>query len=401
MGSYLSTTMEDNNVICVMLTCKSLYIGRREKFAKICRDYNTKNLKENTIKTDHHNTSLGHRSLPTLLRLFKDVRSRPDPTKYANQQMTAFEDIYKASLSQSSRRRKNKLVIKRQNVSSVKISGHIEKIKISKSTGVIDKCLFPSTVVQMDIKITHGKSVVNPSIMSWPSTMTRLTIRGPIQSMIDILPLTLLHLELQETPQHVDLTHLTSLVSLVVAQIRNKPADSVTSLKVGTKIRTLPSTLAEMELNYRMALASSRVVTGSVKKLIVILGPSDELKAGDIPHGVKTLILCRFGTSPNTPELTRQVIPDSVIDLEVQGYQKPLPYNVELPKNLQRFCWSWYMKMPLTTAYHRHSRRLMRCTILPAPPVTYLPTSLTSLSLRTVLKFDWMISSIAQMPVSN
>ncbi|EGG25207.1 hypothetical protein DFA_03455 [Cavenderia fasciculata] len=155
----------DNNVdvICLMLTST-----------------------KNTIKTDHHNANglqcggRRRRPLPTLLRLFKDVRTLPDATQFPNnQQMKVFQEIYEASLSQSSRNKKKKLVIKRQNLSSIKIDDqHIEKIKISKCSGVIDKDNFPPSVVQMEVNVVHIEKSTNERFWSAQSQPFRLVDRS-------------------------------------------------------------------------------------------------------------------------------------------------------------------------------------------------------------------------------
>ncbi|EGG25208.1 hypothetical protein DFA_03456 [Cavenderia fasciculata] len=147
----------------------------------------------------------------------------------------------------------------------------------------------------------------------------------------------------------------------------------------------LPSTLTNLGIDYRQT-NPRKVVTPSVKKLTLWLEEAtDTLKAGDIPHGVEKLVLHRYKGGPKTLEITQEIIPGSVVELKLYGYNTPLLDFIILPVNLQRLKWSWYLTLPLTGPIPPTLTTLTEIynPIGPAAPptVTYIPTSLTSLTL--------------------
>ncbi|EGG18583.1 hypothetical protein DFA_04077 [Cavenderia fasciculata] len=319
--------VENNvDVICLMMTCKAFYNNIRLKFEKICKDHSN-------ATTD---------PLPRNIVWFKNTAAAHDPS---NRHMNAFSNLINESVKTTLGR---KLKVLQADLSTTKVPEHVEVLVTADCTGTIDKDFFPCSVkkLKMQVKLHY------PTIKSWPSTITSVTIHSTgekdLGAILESLRTqTLLHLKIkwmQKLIPRINVTHLTSLVSLSLSV----SSDSATSISDefllpptlkhlflsnigGLKTDLIPATLEKLSISYRSDASHTLVLPSTLTSLTVDC-LSGKLAPGFIPSSVKELRLFEFTDDAITPGL----IPNGVEILELNGYHGLMTSDI-IPNSVVEF----------------------------------------------------------------
>ncbi|EGG18023.1 hypothetical protein DFA_06689 [Cavenderia fasciculata] len=357
----------DNNVdvICLLLTCKSLYNGIRLKIENICKEFNQEN-KNNNINNERDKYQLYHPLPPPhLLTLFKNVKSvslRPTPNidyDLAHNCLRSFVNIHNTGIFLSTRKFK---IVNDYNLNEVveqcKIPDYVETMVLQCAAEIDTKYITPS-VKSMGINMIIKPNSF-PTIKVWPPSITSLAIGeyttyGKEDFFKKIAP-TLLKLKIRNCPPKLDIRHLKSLVSLEVSHnplagminfskrvgpssigdILIPKTKTMKKLTIGgldgittgflppnlekltishqTKTFKLPSTLTYLDIGYSPILVpNTGFIPSSVRELhITFPKDTDLLEPGVVPNGVERLLLNQYYGPIDSS------IPDTVTDLSVR-----------------------------------------------------------------------------------